>query len=108
MAISRRIVHSQLATLTNSRLEVWSPCSIGLPYIFSKLSAECRVFHRGFASCTSYKSKAVLWRSRAILKFQYPRKPVKPMMVAVNVRHPGVVEAIRSYQKGKFLSSFLL
>nr|GMC70166.1 probable serine/threonine-protein kinase abkC [Ipomoea batatas] len=32
---------------------------------------------------------------RAILKFQYPRKPVKPMMVAVKVRHPGVGEAIR-------------
>ncbi|XP_019193733.1 PREDICTED: probable serine/threonine-protein kinase abkC isoform X1 [Ipomoea nil] len=63
---ARRIAHSQLATLRNSCLEVWSPCSIGFPYIFSKLSAECRVFHRGFASCTSYKSKAVFWRSRGL------------------------------------------
>lgn len=32
---------------------------------------------------------------QAILKFRYPRQQVKPMLVAVKVRHPGVGEAIR-------------
>lgn len=32
---------------------------------------------------------------QATLKFRYPRQQVKPMLVAVKVRHPGVGEAIR-------------
>lgn len=32
---------------------------------------------------------------RATLKFRYPGQPIKPILVAVKVRHPGVGEAIR-------------
>lgn len=32
---------------------------------------------------------------QATLKYRYPREQVKPMLVAVKVRHPGVSEAIR-------------
>ncbi|XP_073124021.1 uncharacterized protein [Henckelia pumila] len=32
---------------------------------------------------------------RATLRFRYPRQQIKPMLVAVKVRHPGVGEAIR-------------
>ncbi|KAL9258798.1 ABC1 family protein YPL109C, mitochondrial-like protein [Drosera capensis] len=32
---------------------------------------------------------------RATLKFQYPGQPIKPILVAVKVRHPGVGETIR-------------
>ncbi|XP_022142223.1 probable serine/threonine-protein kinase abkC [Momordica charantia] len=32
---------------------------------------------------------------RAYLKFRYPGQPMKPMLVAVKVRHPGVGESIR-------------
>ena len=32
---------------------------------------------------------------RATLKFQYPGQPIKPILVAVKVRHPGVGDAIR-------------
>lgn len=32
---------------------------------------------------------------RATLRFRYPRKQIKPKLVAVKVRHPGVGEAIR-------------
>ncbi|XP_074319433.1 uncharacterized protein LOC141656447 [Silene latifolia] len=32
---------------------------------------------------------------RATLKFRYPGRPIKPILVAVKVRHPGVGEAIR-------------
>ncbi|XP_071714256.1 uncharacterized protein [Rutidosis leptorrhynchoides] len=32
---------------------------------------------------------------RAVLKYKYPGKPIKPLVVAVKVRHPGVGESIR-------------
>ncbi|KAK9689026.1 hypothetical protein RND81_09G029500 [Saponaria officinalis] len=32
---------------------------------------------------------------RATLKFRYPGRPIKPILVAVKVRHPGVGDAIR-------------
>lgn len=32
---------------------------------------------------------------RATLKYRYPGQPIKPVVVAVKVRHPGVCEAIR-------------
>lgn len=54
-----------------------------IPEIFDKFEEE------------PIASGSVAQVHRAILKFKYPGQKVKPMVVAVKVRHPGVGEAIR-------------
>ncbi|GMH25519.1 hypothetical protein Nepgr_027362 [Nepenthes gracilis] len=54
-----------------------------LPEIFEKFEEE------------PVASGSIAQVHRAILKFRYPRQQMKPVLVAVKVRHPGVGEAIR-------------
>lgn len=54
-----------------------------LPEIFDKFEEE------------PVASGSVAQIHRATLRFRYPRQRIKPMLVAVKVRHPGVGEAIR-------------